>query len=242
MTVAEPAGAGRAPREKRRGGVFRETAILVIGALVVAVLVRTFLIQAFYIPSSSMENTLRIDDRVLASKLTTNLGGVSRGEVVVFRDPGDWLSVAPVQVDSWRQWIREGLTFVGLLPSDTGDDLVKRVIGVGGDRVQCCDAEGRVTVNGQPLDEGSYLYPGDAPSSEPFDVLVPKGSLWLMGDHRSVSQDSRFHERERAGNGMVPEDQVIGRAFVVVWPFAHWATLPIPETFGPRLDRAAPTP
>jgi len=235
VTGAEPAGAG--PARPRRGGVFRETAILVVGALVVAVLVRTFLIQAFYIPSSSMENTLQIDDRVLASKLTTSLGDVSRGEVVVFRDPGDWLSVPPAPAGSWQQWIREGLTFVGLLPSDTGDDLVKRVIGVGGDRVQCCDALGAITVNGQPLDEKSYLYPGDVPSTEPFDVLVPMGSLWLMGDHRSVSQDSRFHERERPGNGMVPVDRVIGRAFVVVWPFDHWATLPIPETFGPRLDR-----
>ena len=132
---------------------FREIVIIVVVALALSALLRAFLIQAFYVPSASMEDTLRPGDRIIASKITTEISGVSRGEIVVFKDPGDWLPDPVPGGDSWRARVRDGLTFIGVLPSDSGDDLVKRVIGVAGDRVACCDAEGRIVVNGVPLDE-----------------------------------------------------------------------------------------
>lgn len=208
----------------------RETAILLALALGLAVLLRTFVVQAFYVPSESMVPTLEKDDRIVVSKLSTDIGGVDRGQVVVFRDPGDWLDEPTASASGPRKALVSVLTFVGLLPSDSGDDLVKRVVGVGGDHVVCCDKKGRITVNGQALDE-TYLDPGDAPSLTPFDVVVPEGHLWVMGDNRSNSQDSRYHEQQQPGGGMVPVGNVIGRAVVVVWPFQHWETLPVPKTF-----------
>ena len=186
--------------------------------------------SAFYIPSGSMENTLLVGDRVFVNKLTTRFGEVHRGDVVVFRDPANWLSesTAP-QPTGLSGAVRRALEFVGLAPSSSDDDLIKRVIGVGGDTVACCDAKGRLTVNGVPLDE-PYLYPGDVPSEQKFKVTVPQGELWVMGDHRSVSEDSRVHIGE-PGGGFVPEDDVVGRAFVVVWPLDRFRTLHRPDTF-----------
>jgi len=148
----------------------------------------------------------------------------------VFQDPSDWLAAIPETGNPAQRTVRKGLEFVGLAPARSDRDLVKRVIGVGGDRVQCCDAQGRVTVNGKPLDETAYLFPGDKPSEEAFDVGVPQGKLWVMGDHRSASGDSRFHQ-EDPGGPFVPVDDVVGRAMWVVWPFSEWASLPIPSTF-----------
>ncbi len=160
---------------------------------------KTFLVQAFVIPSGSMEQTIRIGDRVLVDKFTPWFGAKpQRGDVVVFHDPGGWLQdeqTAKKQDPVVVKQLKEGLAFIGLLPSDNEKDLIKRVIGVGGDHVKCCDAQGRVTVNGVPLTEGDYLYPGNAPSSTPFDITRPRGRLWVMGDHRDNSADSRAHQR-----------------------------------------------
>src|SRR5690606_33660604 len=153
------------------GAAVRETVIVVALSLVIATLVRIFLVQAFLIPSQSMEDTLLVGDRVLVSKLDARFGEIDRGEVVVFADPGGWLSSgAPgPEHEGLRSRIRDAVEFVGILPSNAEGHLIKRVIGVGGDHVVCCDADGRVTVNGTPLDESGYLAPGDTPSEEPFD-------------------------------------------------------------------------
>lgn len=222
--------ATRAGRPRRRFAVLRETVLLVAIALSVSALLRAFVVQAFYIPSQSMEDTLRIDDRILVSKLTPRFRDVQRGSIVVFRDPGGWLGdVGDPPPPGPGRWLRDLLTFVGLRPSDSGQDLVKRVIGVPGDRVRCCDAEGSLLVNEVPLDE-PYLFPGDEPSTTSFDVRVPDGRLWMMGDHRSASGDSRAH-LDDPGGGFVPVGNVVGRAFVVVWPLDHWQTLGRPATF-----------
>ena len=212
----------------RRGGftaVLRETAIVVALSLVIATLVRIFLVQAFLIPSQSMEDTLLVGDRVLVSKLTTRFGEIQRGDVVVFADPDGWLSPS---VDdgstSLGDRLSDALQFVGVLPEDSEGHLIKRVIGLGGDTVVCCDDDGRITVNGVAVDESSYLRPGDEPSATEFEVEVPEDELFVMGDHRSNSGDSRV-------NGTVPEDRVTGRAFAVVWPVSRWESLSRPETF-----------
>jgi signal peptidase I len=208
-----------------------ELPFLVVFALVLAFLIKTFLLQAFYIPSGSMQNTLQPGDRVLVNRAAQWLGSSpQRGEVVVFKDPGGWLEDEGTPTSS--NWLKSTLTWVGLLPADDGD-LIKRVIGVGGDHVVCCNTQGDITVNGTALNETAYLYPGDSPNSgyiKPFDVTVPAGFLWVMGDHRSVSLDSRYHQ-DQEFSGMVPVGNVVGRADVVVWPISHWKTLPIPGTF-----------
>ncbi|KOV66084.1 signal peptidase I [Streptomyces sp. MMG1121] len=233
-TRAERRKLQRKVKRKRRRSAVREIPLLVGVAVLIALVLKTFLVQAFVIPSGSMEQTIRIGDRVLVDKFTPWFGSTpQRGDVVVFHDPGGWLADEqttkkndPVIVKQ----VKEGLTFIGLLPSDNEKDLIKRVIGVGGDHVKCCDAQGRVTVNGTPLTEGSYLYPGNAPSSAPFDITVPKGRLWVMGDHRDNSADSRAHQDTPYG-GTVSEKSVVGRAMVIGWPIGHWTRLQEPKTF-----------
>ncbi|HEX2362150.1 MAG TPA: signal peptidase I [Jiangellaceae bacterium] len=213
------------PRRSGFGAVVRETVIVVGLSLVIATLVRIFLVQAFLIPSQSMEDTLLVGDRVLVSKLTTRFGEIQRGDVVVFADPDGWLSPIPESSSTTVGGrARDALQFVGVLPDDSEGHLIKRVIGVGGDTVACCDDDGRVTVNGVALDESMYLRPGDKPSTSTFEVDVPDGELFVMGDHRANSGDSRV-------NGTVPEDRVTGRAFAVVWPISNWGGLSRPDTF-----------
>ncbi|MEU5577473.1 signal peptidase I [Streptomyces huasconensis] len=244
-----PARPGRADRRKlakkvkrrRRRSAIKEIPLLIGVALLIALVLKTFLVQAFVIPTGSMEQTIRIGDRVLVDKLTPWFGSKpERGDVVVFKDPGNWLEEEqgkkkndPVVVKQ----IKEGLTQIGLLPSDSERDLIKRVVGVGGDTVKCCDKNDKVTVNGVPLDE-PYIHPGDKPSAFEFEVKVPKGRLFMMGDHRSNSADSRFHRTEKFA-GTIAEDEVVGRALVIAWPFGHWRKLEEPATYASVPDARA---
>ncbi|WP_020553231.1 signal peptidase I [Embleya scabrispora] len=233
-------------RRKKKGSFWKELPLLLLIAIVLALLIKTFLVQAFSIPSESMENTIKVGDRVLVNKFSPWFGAEpERGQVVVFHDPGNWLQEAPKQSDNAVvRGLQKGMSWVGLMPSADEKDLIKRVIGVGGDRVQCCDAQGRLMVNGKPLDESSYLKKGVAPSTKVFDVTVPKGRIWLMGDNRENSSDSRYH-MDQPFNGTVDKDQVIGRAFTVVWPLNRIHRLGVPGTFdqpGLGLDVIGGTP
>lgn len=218
-------------RPPRHGSFWKELPILLIVAFGLAFLVKTFVVQAFFIPSGSMEQTLQVGDRVLVNKVVYKVRDIERGDVVVFNGVDSFTPEVEITgpsdpVGKAIDWF--GRTF-GFAPPDERD-FVKRVIGVGGDRVVCCDASGRITVNGVPLDEETYLFPGNVPSEDPFEVLVPAGKLWVMGDHRAASSDSRAHMGD-PGGGFVPEDRVIGRAFAILWPFEHAQWLEIPETF-----------
>ncbi len=225
----EPGDAAR-PAARRRGGWLRETAIVVVSALVLSVLIKTFLVQAFFIPSGSMEDTFAVGDRVLVSKLAPGPLDVSRGDVVVFVDPGGWLEAPPDTRNQLQRGVEEVLTFVGLLPQNAGEHLIKRIIGLSGDTVECCDADGRITVNGVGIDE-PYLKPGVAPSETEFSITVPENHLWLMGDNRSNSQDSRAHQGD-PGGGAVPMRNVVGTAVLILWPFDSWTVLRNPgDTF-----------
>jgi signal peptidase I len=225
-------------KDKKKGSFWKELPVLVVVALVLALIIKTFVIQAFYIPSESMENTLLTNDRVLVNKLVYRVRDIERGDVVVFSGVDSWdpeidLEEPPNPVAGFFRWV--GTAF-GVVPGEK--DYIKRVIGVAGDTVKCCDAKGRVTVNGVPIDE-AYLYPGDVPSQSFFEAKVGEGRLWVMGDHRLVSLDSRSHLGD-PGGGTIPVDKVIGRAFVIVWPFSRATILPIPDTFSqPALKAAA---
>jgi signal peptidase I len=198
-------------------------------ALGLSLLIKTFLVQAFFIPSPSMESTLLVGDRVLVSKLTPGPFDLKRGDVVVFADPDHWLTPETrVSQGTLRDGIRSGLTFVGLLPADSDEHLIKRIIGLPGDKVVCCDDGGKLMVNGTDINE-PYLYAGDDPSDVKFSVTVPAGRLWVMGDHRSVSEDSRAHQQQ-PGGGMVPIKDVVGKAFVKVWPLDRAGLLHNPSS------------
>ena len=219
-------------------GAAVEVVVVVSLALVLAVVVKSFLVQAFYIPSESMEDTLLIGDRVLVSKLTPGPFSLHRGDVVVFQDSGKWLAPSPPpQEGAVRHALRSGLTFIGLLPESSDEHLIKRVIGLPGDTVKCCDVKGRLIVNGQAVDE-PYLQPGVAPSEQKFTVTVPADRLWVMGDNRPFSADSRSH-MNLPGGGTVPVSDVVGKAFVIVWPFSRAGGLGIPDTVFARVPSSS---
>lgn len=217
----------------RRGGLARELAVIVLSALLISALVKGYAVQTFFIPSGSMETTLHgcpgcSGDRVLVNKFVYRTRDVRRGEVVVFQGTENWPDEGPSGAGGPLLAVLDGIgRLLGAPP--TGDDFIKRVIAVGGDTVQCCDPKGRVTVNGVPLDE-PYVYQDDRQAFGP--VTLKQGELWVMGDHRGDSSDSRAH-------GPIPERNVVGRAFAVIWPFGRWKSLPVPQTFDqPALDRA----
>jgi signal peptidase I len=198
--------------EKPRSSFWKELPILLGVAILVAVLVRAFVLQTFFIPSPSMENTLKIDDRVLVNKLVYDFRSPHRGEVIVFKAPTVWSG------------------------NPEGEDFIKRVIGVGGDHVVCCDRSGpqdRLVINGKPIDE-PFIFPGNKPADQDFDITVPKGRLWVMGDHREASGDSLEHWQqsgEDINEATIPEDQVIGRAFTIFWPVNRASWLSVPKQF-----------
>ena len=204
----------------RKGSVLREFPILVIVALAVSLLIKTLLVQFFFIPSGSMENTLQIQDRVAVNKLPFVSKNVSRGDVVVFRDPSNWLP-EPYVGDENKiiSKVKEGLVLVGVLPNPAKQYLVKRVLGVAGDEVICCTKSGKLTINGKVAVE-PYIFAGNKPSELKFNVTVPEGKIWVMGDHRSASADSRYHQDD-VNNGFVPVSRITGRAYAIIWPIKN---------------------
>lgn len=206
----------------------RELLIVVASALVLSLLLKTFVFQSFWIPSSSMEDTLQVDDRILVSLWRPGPMDLRRGDIVVFKDPGGWLapSQEPEEGGVTKVW-NDIATWVGLLPQDAGEHLVKRVIGLPGDTVACNPMDGVVTVNGTALDE-AYIKPGTQSCTFEWSVNVPEGRLWVLGDNRSNSADSRAHVGD-PGGGTIPESSVVGTVFVTVWPVDHWRTFGTPD-------------
>jgi signal peptidase I len=229
--LVAPAGGAASIKPPKAGRPFWVEAIgLLVVAAVIAVGVHSFLFQAFFIPSGSMENTLHVGDRVLVNRLSYRVGHVQRGQVIVFSGVDSWTpesTVTPPHNPVLRE-LRSVGSYLGFAPSGE-TDFIKRVIGVPGDRVVCCDTQGRITVNGKVLNE-NYLFPGSDNRTLPFDITVPPGRLWVEGDHRNDSADSRLHTN-LAGGGTIPINKVIGRAFVIVWPFSHLRGLGVPSSY-----------
>jgi signal peptidase I len=220
----------------KKKNFWRELLTIVVAVAVLTLLVKAFIIQVYRIPSASMENTLQIGDRVLVNKLIYHFRGIDRGDVVVFSGQDSWGPDAPpASGDPVVRFFDAVLSDIGLRSSQTY--YIKRVIGLPGDQVACC-TDGKVTVNGVPLSESSYIYPGNAPSSFSFKAKVPAGHVWVMGDHRGDSDDSRYHPDD-PGGGAVPESQVVGRAFLIIWPPSQLRDLPIPATFAQASLHAA---
>jgi signal peptidase I len=213
--------------KKRSRPFWRDLVVIVIAALALTILLKAFVVQVFSIPSGSMENTLLPGDRILVSKIVYRFRPIERGDIVVFSGAGSWDPATPPPANEFVRLWDDVTNLVGI--SAPGTDYVKRVIGVPGDHVACC-TNGHVTVNGVALDETSYIYPGDTPSAVNFNIVVPAGRLWVMGDNRADSDDSRYRSSS-PGDGTIPESAVVGRAFVIIWPLSRIGDLPIPNTF-----------
>jgi signal peptidase I len=199
----------------RKGSLLRELPILVILALVVSLFIKSFIVQFFYIPSGSMENTLQIKDRVAVNRVPFIGNDINRGDVIVFRDPAGWLpDASTTSGNGITSKIREGLVLVGIVPNPAKQYLVKRVIGVAGDNVVAKDQV--LTINGKPTNE-PYIFAGNSPSDTDFNITVPEGKVWVMGDHRGASGDSRVHQDD-VNNGMVPVEKITGRVIATIWP------------------------
>lgn len=240
-TSAVPGGtASSATSEQKSPGrklmlFLRDLLLIVLAAILISFLVKTFLIRSFFIPSQSMESTLLVDDRIIVNELVPDLVDLQRGDVVVFRDPGGWVgSLEPDTRDAVQKAADAALGFVGLATPDSDEHLIKRVIGLPGDTVACCDELGAMSVNGTSLDE-PYIQTGGQSDAAPgdFEVTVPPGMVWVMGDNRYNSRDSLAHYLEGDSNGgFVPIEKIVGRAFVVSWPADRWTWLDnYPETF-----------
>jgi signal peptidase I len=253
--TAEAAPAEQAATEKReRGGsrkrgfalFLRDVALIIVAAIIISFLIKTFLIRSFYIPSESMEDTLLVNDRIIVNQLVPDVTAIERGDVIVFTDPGGWLEPvyeAPKDpISGFFEWLG---SIVGLTAPDSNDHLIKRVIGLPGDHVTCCNDFGQLSVNGVALDEDPYVRLPDGVtkvSRDDFDVTVPEGSLWVMGDNRWNSRDSRYN-RDKPGNGFVPIDDVVGRAILISWPVERWTWLDnYPLVFDGVENDATPTP
>jgi signal peptidase I len=226
-------GRRRGEPERKKGGpgrFIRDLLIIFLAALLISFLVKTFLFRSFYIPSASMETTLQINDRIIVNELVPKTMPLARGDVVVFTDPGGWLGAADQPSASSGNPVVDGaswlLTQVGLGTQDSNNHLIKRVIGLPGDKVSCCTASGHLEVNGVPITEpyidvpaGSRAVPTD------FSVTVPKGDIWVLGDNRNDSADSAYHYAHKIGPAFVPISDVVGRAIIVTWPIKHWTWL-----------------
>jgi signal peptidase I len=232
-------GGDQARRESRRtrrqstGAFFRDLLIVFLAAVLVSLGIKAFLVRSFYIPSGSMENTLQEDDRIIVNELEPRLIPISRGDVVVFEDPGGWLDEPQTPPRTGLPGaVAWSLEAVGLRASAADDHLIKRVIGLPGDTVRCCTESGEIEVDGIPLDEPYLKAPnGDPVTTTEFEETVPTGSYWVMGDNRGNSWDSRFH-LDTPSRGFVPVENVVGRAVVITWPYSHWAFLDsYPQTF-----------
>ncbi|MFF0942762.1 signal peptidase I [Kocuria sp. CPCC 205300] len=212
-------------------GSVREVVLVLVWAVLIAFVVKTLLVRGFYIPSGSMENTLQLNDRIFVNVVEPTFGPLERGDIVVFEDSKGWLPVQPDSGGGPADAVYDALAFVGVLPDRTDQHLIKRVIGVGGDRVVCCDGSGRITVNGQALKEqDAYLFRGSAPSDIAFEVVVPEDHYFVMGDHRDASADSRVHFSELVENSaFISHDDVVGTAFVIAWPLDRFQWLQNPD-------------
>ena len=228
------AGSGLGSSAGKRKRSWRQLMTIVVAAIILMLLIKAFVVQVYRIPSSSMEDTLLTGDRVLVNKLVYHFRGIDRGDIVVFSGQGSWGTTTGAPDpdppgDPVLRAVDDVLTDIGVYSTQTY--YIKRVIGLPGDHVACC-TNGRMTVNGVPLDETSYLFPGASPSEEPFSVIVPPGRLWVMGDNRAISDDSRGHMFSGfPKDGTVPENEVAGRAFLIIWPPSQFGDLPIPATF-----------
>lgn len=208
----------------RAVGFIRDALVVLVIAVLVSYAVKTFLVRSFFIPSASMSSTLEIDDRILVNELHPHPFGLERGDIVVFSDPGGWLSSIPAGHENVIDW---ALSFVGLTAPDSDQHLVKRVIGLPGDHLLCCNPLGQLEINGVPIEEPYLRDPTAGASETEFDVTVPDGALWVMGDNRKNSADSRSHV-DQPGGGFVPLANVVGRAFLISWPPAEIAVIERP--------------